>query len=116
MRGSGESARQPYAEYCAWLETVKINELQKKSREAETFFRRTGITFNVYGEKDADERLIPFDLVPRIIDGKEWRLLVRGIEQRVKAINAFLHDIYHRQEILRAGRISSQITRLSCPK
>tara|TARA_R110001606_G_scaffold146995_7_gene286944 strand:- start:1568 stop:3019 length:1452 start_codon:yes stop_codon:yes gene_type:complete len=109
MRGSDESARQPYAEYCAWLESVKINELHKKSREAETFFRRTGITFNVYGEKDADERLIPFDLVPRIIDGKEWRLLVRGIEQRVKAINAFLHDIYHRQEILRAGRIPEHL-------
>ncbi len=109
MRGDGESARQPYAEYCAWLESVKTSELQKKSREAETFFRRTGITFNVYGDKDADERLIPFDLVPRIIDGKEWRLLVRGIEQRVKAINAFLHDIYHRQEILRAGRIPEHL-------
>ncbi|MEH6696807.1 MAG: circularly permuted type 2 ATP-grasp protein [Hyphomonas sp.] len=109
MRGTDESARQPYAEYCAWLESVKTSELQKKSREAETFFRRTGITFNVYGDKDADERLIPFDLVPRIIDGKEWRLLVRGIEQRVKAINAFLHDIYHRQEILRAGRIPEHL-------
>ena len=93
MRRVDDSARQPYAEYCAWLNSVKVGDLQKKSREAEKFFRRTGITFNVYGGKEADERLIPFDLVPRIIDGREWRLLARGIEQRVKAINAFLHDI-----------------------
>jgi uncharacterized circularly permuted ATP-grasp superfamily protein len=68
-------------------------------------FRRTGITFNVYGQEEAAERLIPFDIVPRVISGREWARLSRGIEQRVRAINAFLYDIYHRQEILRAGRI-----------
>ena len=109
MRRADGSARQPFAEYCAWLNSVKTSDLHKKSREAEKFFRRTGITFNVYGGKEADERLIPFDLVPRIIDGREWRLLARGIEQRVKAINAFLHDIYHRQEILKAGRIPEHL-------
>jgi uncharacterized circularly permuted ATP-grasp superfamily protein len=109
MRRVDGTPRHPYSEYCAWLDTVKSNDLHKKSREAETFFRRTGITFNVYGGKEADERLIPFDLVPRIIDGKEWRLLARGIEQRVKAINAFLYDIYHRQEILKAGRIPEHL-------
>ena len=67
------------------------------------FFRRTGITFNVYGEDDAEERLIPFDMVPRIITGGEWRRLSRGIEQRVRALNAFMHDLYHRQEIIRVG-------------
>lgn len=109
MKRADGTARPPYADYCEWLDTVKFSDLRKKSREAEIFFRRTGITFNVYGQKDADERLIPFDLVPRIIDGKEWRLLVRGIEQRVRAINAFLHDIYHRQEIVRAGRIPENL-------
>jgi uncharacterized circularly permuted ATP-grasp superfamily protein len=109
MKRADGTARPPYADYCEWLDTVTLSDLRKKSREAEIFFRRTGITFNVYGQKDADERLIPFDLVPRIIDGKEWRLLVRGIEQRVRAINAFLHDIYHRQEIIRAGRIPEQL-------
>jgi uncharacterized circularly permuted ATP-grasp superfamily protein len=63
------------------------------------------ITFNVYGREEETERLIPFDLVPRIITAAEWQRLARGIDQRVRAINAFLHDIYHRQEILRAGRI-----------
>ena len=73
--------------------------------EAEAVFRRTGITFNVYGEKDADERLIPFDIIPRIIAAREWSQLTEGIEQRVKAINAFLYDIYHEQDILKAGVI-----------
>lgn len=105
MDGSGEKPRAPYARYCDWFADEPPERLRRKAREAETFFRRTGITFNVYGSADADERLIPFDIVPRIISGKEWARLTRGIEQRVRAINAFLHDIYHRQEILRAGRI-----------
>ncbi|MEL6920619.1 MAG: circularly permuted type 2 ATP-grasp protein, partial [Pseudomonadota bacterium] len=97
--------RQPYADYAQWLDSEDIKRLLKKSDEAEAFFRRTGITFNVYGMQEADERLIPFDVVPRIISAKEWRRLERGIDQRVRAINAFLYDIYHRQEILRAGRV-----------
>ena len=105
MDGGEDKPRAPYSRYCEWLATEPAERLRKKAREAETFFRRTGITFNVYGSADADERLIPFDLVPRILSGREWTKLTRGIEQRVRAINAFLHDIYHRQEILRAGRI-----------
>jgi uncharacterized circularly permuted ATP-grasp superfamily protein len=79
------------------------------SAEAEAIFRRTGITFNVYGDDAADERLIPFDVIPRVLSAREWRRLERGIEQRVRAINAFLYDIYHRQEILRAGRIPTEL-------
>ncbi len=66
-----------------------------------------GITFAVYGAAEANERLIPFDLIPRVISAAEWRFLERGIEQRVRALNAFLHDIYHRQDIVRAGLIPS---------
>ncbi len=109
MDGSGEKPRAPYVRYCDWFAEEPPERLRKKAREAETFFRRTGITFNVYGAADADERLIPFDIVPRIISGKEWAKLTKGIEQRVRAINAFLHDIYHRQEILRAGRIPVEL-------
>lgn len=97
--------RSPYNEYEKWFATQDAARLSKKSREAEAFFRRTGITFNVYGQAAAQERLIPFDLVPRILSNREWTKLSRGIEQRVRAINAFLHDIYNRQEILRAGRV-----------
>ncbi|MEZ5946885.1 MAG: circularly permuted type 2 ATP-grasp protein [Hyphomonas sp.] len=111
MHGFGGGARPPYAGYDGWLKEMSQKELLKKSNDAYDFFRRTGITFNVYGEAEADERLIPFDLIPRIIGAQEWAQLVRGIEQRVKAINAFLHDIYHRQEILRAGRVPERLIR-----
>jgi uncharacterized circularly permuted ATP-grasp superfamily protein len=105
MRGPDGVPRTPYQAFAQWFDSETPAELRAKSREAEAFFRLTGITFNVYGEAEADERLIPFDIVPRIISAREWSRLSRGIEQRVRAINAFLHDLYHRQEIIRAGRI-----------
>lgn len=105
----GSTPRRPYAKYDAWFAGQNNARLATKSQEAEAFFRRTGITFNVYGQQDAEERLIPFDLVPRIISSREWTKLSKGIEQRVYAINAFLHDIYNRQEILRAGVIPTEL-------
>ncbi len=109
MLSSENGVRSPYHEYEKWFAAQDPVRLSKKSREAEAFFRRTGITFNVYGQAAAQERLIPFDLVPRILSNREWTKLSRGIEQRVRAINAFLHDIYNRQEILRAGRVPVQL-------
>jgi uncharacterized circularly permuted ATP-grasp superfamily protein len=97
--------RRPYTGYDSWLKNQDPARLTEKMRDAERVFRKTGITFAVYGEEEAAERLIPFDIVPRIISGHEWRRLTQGIEQRVQALNAFLDDIYHRQEILRAGRV-----------
>ncbi|MEH6724808.1 MAG: circularly permuted type 2 ATP-grasp protein [Hyphomicrobiales bacterium] len=106
----GEAAcREPYETVNEWFGDEDLNRLNTKAVEAETIFRRTGITFNVYGEKAAAERLIPFDIIPRIIAAQEWNRLARGIEQRVRAINAFLHDIYHRQEILKAGRVPEHL-------
>ncbi|WP_246149649.1 circularly permuted type 2 ATP-grasp protein [Tritonibacter litoralis] len=105
MLSGAEGARDPYKVYYDWFENEDLKRLRRKSVDAETFFRKIGITFNVYGQEEADERLIPFDIVPRIIAAREWAKLERGIEQRVRAINAFLYDIYHGQEILRAGRI-----------
>ena len=105
MLDDGNGRREPYDGYGAWFDKEDLGRLRKKAAEAETFFRRTGITFNVYGQQEAAERLIPFDVIPRIVSGREWSKLERGIEQRVRAINAFLHDIYHRQEILRSGRV-----------
>ena len=109
MFGRDGTVRQQYANYQKWIDSDDIRRLRKKSSEAEAYFRSTGITFNVYGESEETERLIPFDIVPRIISNREWTRLTRGITQRVRAMNAFLHDIYHRQEILRAGRIPPQI-------
>jgi len=109
MLGSGEHVRPPYQDYKNWLDGEDVKRLHRKSAEAEAFFRKTGITFNVYGQDEADERLIPFDVVPRVLSAREWRKLSKGIEQRVRAINAFLYDIYHRQEILRAGRVPIEL-------
>ncbi|AKM07854.1 circularly permuted type 2 ATP-grasp protein [Pelagerythrobacter marensis] len=111
MRAEDGSVRPAYRDYRNWYDDQKSNVLMRKHRDAETAFRRTGITFNVYGENEAEERLIPFDMVPRIITASEWRRLTRGIEQRVSAINAFIHDLYHRQEIVRAGRIPERLLR-----
>ncbi len=101
--------REPYRSFAAWFEEEDGQRLNNKAEQAETIFRTTGITFNVYGNDDADERLIPFDLVPRILSGQEWSRLSKGIEQRVLAINAFLDDLYHRREIIRAGRIPEHL-------
>ncbi len=101
--------RPAYAGYRQWYDAQDPAWLKRKDMEAETFFRRTGITFNVYGDDAGEERLIPFDMVPRIVTAAEWRKLGRGIEQRVRALNAFLHDIYHRQEIVRSGRLPQRL-------
>lgn len=108
----GDGAVRPaYADYCKWFDEQDPKWLARKDAECDDSFRRTGITFNVYGEDDAEERLIPFDMVPRIITAGEWRRLTRGIEQRVSAINSFLYDLYHRQEIIRAGRLPERLLR-----
>ncbi len=111
MHGPDGSIRSAYRGYNAWLEEQDKSWMRRKGAEAESFFRRTGITFNVYGEQDAEERLIPFDMVPRVVTGGEWRRLSRGIEQRVRALNAFMHDLYHRQEIIRSGRLPERLFR-----
>ncbi len=109
MLGFDETARSPYTDYDAWFQAEDIKRLRRKATEAEASFRKTGITFNVYGESEAAERLIPFDIVRRIISGREWDRLSKGIEQRVRALNAFLYDIYHNQEIIKAGRIPAEL-------
>jgi uncharacterized circularly permuted ATP-grasp superfamily protein len=101
--------RSPYEGYDRWFQSQDPKRLTSKMEDAERVFRKTGITFAVYGDDEASERLIPFDIVPRIISGPEWRRLTQGIKQRVQALNAFLDDIYHRQEILRAGRIPREL-------
>ena len=109
MNGMGDGLRQPYHAYAEWLGVQRIEDLANKSTEAEALFRRSGITFAVYGSEEAGERLIPFDILPRIISAAEWRQLEAGIEQRVRALNAFMYDIYHRQEILSAGIVPEEL-------
>ena len=109
MYDSGGRVRRPYRQLQEWLESQSSLELRQHSRRAEEIFRQVGITFNVYGHEDATERLIPFDLIPRIIENRLWRKIERGVTQRVRALNAFLADLYDRQEILRAGIIPERL-------
>jgi uncharacterized circularly permuted ATP-grasp superfamily protein len=91
--------------YLAWLRQQPEELLAARRAEADTLFHRVGITFAVYGEEAGTERLIPFDLVPRVLPADEWRELEAGLKQRVRALNAFIADVYHDQDILRAGRV-----------
>ena len=109
MKGHDGGVRPAYGELSRWLAEVPPDVLDYRRREAELLFRRIGITFAVYGEADAQERLIPFDVIPRILSGAEWRLLEKGLDQRVKALNAFISDIYGAREILRAGIVPDDL-------
>lgn len=103
------SLRAAYDELSLWLKDMPPDALEFRRKEAELLFRRIGITFAVYGEAEAQERLIPFDVIPRIISRNEWTSLERGLSQRVKALNMFLSDIYHARDILRAGIIPEDL-------
>ena len=107
MYADDGTVREIYELYSSWLKGLPDGTLERRNAEAELLFRRLGITFAVYGETDDTERLIPFDIVPRIFGAAEWRRLELGLKQRVRALNAFLHDIYHDQEIIKAGVISA---------
>ena len=108
-----DSAVRPhYRNYLDWLKRQDPQTMRDRREEAEMIFRRVGITFAVYGDKDEDgagtERLIPFDLIPRIIPAHEWTSMQQGLVQRVNALNMFIHDVYHEQGILKAGIIPSE--------
>src|SRR5450432_3997231 len=109
MTGMDGTSRAPYGELSRWLSEIPSDVLDYRRREAELLFRRIGITFSVYGEADAQERLIPFDVLPRILSAAEWDLLRAGLEQRVKAINLYIKDVYGRRDILKAGIVPEDL-------
>jgi uncharacterized circularly permuted ATP-grasp superfamily protein len=108
MLAAGGAPRAHCREYWSWLEAQPQERLAQKRSEADALFHRVGITFAVYGESSGTERLIPFDIVPRILPAEEWARLEAGLAQRVRALNAFIGDIYHDQQILRAGVIPAE--------
>ncbi len=112
MHTPDHEVRAQYRVYQRWLDRQPRETLQARREEAEMIFRRVGITFAVYGAKDEDgagtERLIPFDLIPRVIPQQEWTAMEAGLAQRVTALNRFIHDVYHGQEILRAGVVPAE--------
>ena len=114
MVDPAHGVRPHYQPFEGWLKSQPADMLAAKRAESDLTFRRVGITFAVYGDDAGTERLIPFDIIPRIIPAKEWRTLEAGLRQRVKALNMFCHDIYHEQKILKSGVIpSDQIFRNS---
>ena len=109
IRGHGDSARPELAALGAWLRDIPDDELRRRQQAAEATFRQLGITFAVYGDSDAGERIIPFDIVPRVFLPGEWARLSEGLVQRVEAINAFLDDIYGAQRILKDGILPADL-------
>ncbi|MGZ5066700.1 MAG: circularly permuted type 2 ATP-grasp protein [Usitatibacter sp.] len=105
MFDADRSVRPHYAAFAEWLAETPAARIAQNRHAADLLFHRVGITFAVYGEASGTERLIPFDIVPHVIPGEQWELLARGLRQRVTALNRFLHDIYHAQEIVQAGKI-----------
>ena len=103
------TVREVYARLSNWLEQAPPELLAARRRQAEHFFRRIGITFAVYGDAEAEERLIPFDIVPRIIGRDEWTKLEGGLTQRAKALNMFLADVYGQRECVKAGIIPEDL-------
>ncbi len=104
-----DQVRDPYRALVDWMDATGPDILAQKRLEAETLFRKIGITFAVYGEGGDPERLIPFDLIPRIFTASEWRRLERGVKQRARALNTFLYDVYHNSEIIRAGVVPADL-------
>jgi len=103
------AVRGPYSQLDDWMRNMPAELRQMKQAEAEALFRRIGITFAVYGEGGDPDRLIPFDMFPRVFSAHEWGKLERGVKQRARALNAFLADVYGRGEIVRSGRIPAQL-------
>jgi uncharacterized circularly permuted ATP-grasp superfamily protein len=112
MQATPTAVREHYRGYEQWLSQQPRDVMKSRREEAEMIFRRVGITFAVYGAKDEDgsgtERLIPFDLIPRVIPAHEWEEMQRGLSQRVRALNRFIHDVYHGQDIIRAGHVPAE--------
>ena len=107
--GNDGSPRPEFAALTEWIARTPIDDLKRRQDAAELAFRQIGITFAVYGEEEAAERIIPFDILPRMFSAREWGVLTRGLEQRVEAINAFLRDIYGERRILRDGIIPADL-------
>lgn len=108
MYAADGSVRRHYQPLADWISGTPAERVQQMRSAAQILFHRVGITFAVYGEEAGEERLIPFDMLPHIIPASEWQAMAAGLRQRIMALNAFLKDIYHDQEILRAGKIPAE--------
>ncbi len=113
MRDGGGAVRELYRGVQDWLDQTPADVMALKREETELLYRKSGITFAVYGEGGGTERIIPFDVIPRLISAREWELLSRGLNQRVKALNLFLRDVYGEQRALDEGIIDPALVLLN---
>jgi len=111
---SNDGIRQQYYSIYETGSQLSLEQLEQKHKLAAELFMSQGITFTVYSENEGIERIFPFDIIPRIITGTEWNHIEKGIQQRIKALNLFLKDIYNEQEIVKAGIIPADLI-ASCP-
>jgi len=107
--GGPTAPRDELVALARWMQDVPQRELKRRLQSAEATFRQLGITFAVYGDSEAAERIIPFDIVPRVFMPDEWTRLSRGLIQRTQAINAFLDDIYGERRIMKAGVLPPEL-------
>ncbi|WCT73868.1 circularly permuted type 2 ATP-grasp protein [Sphingomonas naphthae] len=105
----GRDGRPEFTELAGWINDTPHQELDRRQKAAEAAFRQLGITFAVYGEEEAAERIIPFDIVPRVFTAREWANLSEGLVQRVETLNAFLADVYGPQKILKDGIVPPEL-------
>ena len=111
---SADSIRQPYQLIKDYIQRFSADSFHQKEKLANELFLSQGITFTVYSNDEGIERIFPFDVLPRIITALEWEHIEKGIKQRLKALNMFLHDVYHDQEIIKDGKIPAALV-ASCP-
>lgn len=109
MYAADGSIRPPYQAISEWLKTTSGSELLSLNQQALSMFYRKGVTFTVYSDANNTERVIPFDIVPRIIPNEDWQIIEAGCTQRIRALNMFLDDLYHRRRILEAGVIPKDL-------
>ena len=95
------------------LRSIPPEELARCKAAAETALLNLGITFNVYGGSDGQEKIFPFDIIPRVLDAADWAGLERGLEQRVRVLNLFIDDVYHEQRIIRDGVVPRELVETS---
>lgn len=113
MFSSDRKIRAWYKEFSKEIEQIPRAELKAKQHAAERSLHSMGITFNVYSEGEGVERIMPIDIIPRIIERKEWDDLAKGLVQRVQALNLFIDDIYHDQKIMKDGIIPESVIKSS---
>ncbi len=91
------------------FDEADFENLTARSKDADLELFNLGVTFTVYSDKDVIDRVLPFDIIPRVLTAREWDTIDRGVIQRVSAINAFLHDIYNERHILNDGTVPAEL-------